>query len=462
MLAYQKKEKLSVNEIKYYDLNPSQEVVKLQCKYTLFKRVINILTSATAHKDVDTDIMKKALIETIKRNDCLRLRFVKKDGKLMQYFASEEEITDLNIPFIEFHTKEEQEEFFASTRKKAIDYLNGVVIEPYFCKTYDGKFMLVMKVCHLILDIYGLNNIYKDLFEVYEALKESKELPPRLAKFEDVIKKDLTVKYNKEIEQKNRDFFTKYLSEKEEPYFAGLHGPNEPIFQKQMKKGRHSTRMFFIKNDTQCYMHPINSNLVARALDYCQQTKCSVSNFFFYTMAVTASKLNNEVKNLLPLELCNCRGTMTERKCAGTKVQSVVCYTVVDKEKTFEENFLEFSKEQTNLYRYIGFSDQEVEMLLHKIYKKPFMNTFYSFTFSFIPMQKSKDFDVQVYSNGKCALPAYVALMWDIATNEIDVVYDCYKKTHTVENVKHFHDTFLSIIEQVLDNSQTKIIDIKV
>ena len=161
-----------------------------------------------------------------------------------------------------------QDAFFASTRKRAIDYLNGVVIDPYFCKTYDGKFMLVMKVCHLILDIYGLNNIYKDLFEVYEALKDGKELPALPGKFEDVIKKDLTVKYNKEIEQKNREFFTKYLSEKEEPYFAGLHGPNEPVYKKQLKKGRHSTRMFFIKNDTQGYMHPISSDLVARAAEY--------------------------------------------------------------------------------------------------------------------------------------------------------------------------------------------------
>ena len=220
--------------------------------------------------------------------------------------------------------------------------------------------------------------------------------------------------------------------------------------------------MFFIKNDTQGYMHPISSDLVARAAEYCKETKCSLSNFFFYTMSVAASKINNEVKNLLPLELCNCRGTMTERKAAGTKVQSVVCYTVVDKEKTFEENFLAFSKDQTNLYRYIGFSDQETEMLLHKIYKKPYMNTFFSFTFSFIPMQKNKDFNVQVYSNGKCALPAYIALMWDVTTNDIDMVYDCYTKTHTAEDIKNFHKTYVSIIEQVLNNKDSKIKDLKV
>jgi hypothetical protein len=428
----------------------------------LFKRVINIVTSVTANIDIDVDVMTKALNKVIERNDCLRIRFFKKDGKLMQYFENKENVEKINIKHMKFTTKKEQEFFINKFRKKAIDYLNGVVIEAYFCKTYDNKFMIIFKVCHLVLDIYGLNNIYKDLFEVYNALVENRELPPEPTKFEDVVIKDLVVKNNKELEEKNRDFFTRYLSSKEEPYFAGIHGLNEPIYQKQLKKGRRSTRMFFIKNDTQGYMYHIDKNLVSQAVNYCKQIKSSVSNFFFYTMSVCASKMNNEVSNLLPLELCNCRGTVTEKKTAGTKVQSVVCYTVVDKEKTFEDNLLEFSKEQTNLYRYIGFSDQEVEMLLHKIYNKPLMNTFYSFTFSFIPTQKSKDFDVQIYSNGKCALPAYVALMWDFNTNDIDVVYDCYKKTHTEENVKNFHNTYVKIIKEVLKNAQIKIKDIEV
>ena len=451
-----------MRDIVYYDLNPSQEVVKLQCKYTLFKRVINILTSATANKEIDIEVMTNALYKIIERNDCLRLRFVKKNGKLMQYFVDQENIEKKPVPYIEFETEEKQNEFFEGLRKRPIDYMNGVVVEPYFCKTHDNKFMIVLKVCHLILDIYGINNIYKDLFEVYDALIEGKELPSRPAKFEDVVIKDLAAKNNSEIKKRNTEFFTKYLTEKENPYYAGIHGANEPIYQKQLKKGRHTSRMFFIKNDTQGHMYHIDGELVSRAVDYCKETRCSVSNFFFYTMSICASKLNNNVKNMLPLELCNCRGTMTEKKTAGTKAQSVACYTVVDGERSFEENLLDFSKEQSNLYRYIGFSDQEFQMLLHKIYKEPLMNTFYSLAFSFIPIQKSKDFDVQVYSNGKCALPAYVALMWDINSNDIDVIYDCYKKTHTAEDVQRFHKAYVNIIEQVLNNNKIMVKDIEV
>ena len=451
-----------MEDIKHYDLNPSQEVVKLQCKYTLFKRVINIVTSATANIDIDIKIMTKALNKTIERNDCLRLRFVKQNGKLMQYFENKENIEDINVPYIEFITKEEQDVFFEKLRKKPIAYMKGIVVEPYFCKTFDNKFMVILKVCHLILDIYGINNIYKDLFDVYKALKEDKELPPKPINFEDVLIKDLSVKNNKEIKERNTEFFTKYLKEREKPYYTGLHGPEEPIFRKQLEKGRHTSKMFFINNDTHGYLHHIDNAIVEKALEYCKEKHCSVSNFFFYTMSVCASKINNDVKYMLPLELCNCRGTVTERKSAGTKAQSIACYTVVDKDKSFEENFLTFSKEQSNLYRYIGFSDQEFQMLLHKIYNEPIMNTFYSISFSFIPMQKSKDFDIQLYSNGKCALPAYIAMLWDINSNEIDVMYDCYKKTHTEQDINRFHKTYVKIIKQVLNDTNIKIKDVEV
>ena len=59
----------------YYDLNPSQEVVKLQCKYTLFKRVINIVFSSSVDYELDFDLMQKAFNIVVQRNDCLRIRF---------------------------------------------------------------------------------------------------------------------------------------------------------------------------------------------------------------------------------------------------------------------------------------------------------------------------------------------------------------------------------------------------
>lgn len=449
-----------MNEINYYDLNPSQEVVKLQCKYCLYKRVINIISSVSTDRDIDTNIMTNALNKLIERHDCMRIRFVKKDKKLQQYFLDSYKLD--SVPFVEFATEKEQNDFILNLRKKPIKYKKGVVFEPYFCRTFDGKFMILLKVCHLILDIYGLNVIYNDLFDIYDALVENKEMPALPAKFEDVVKKDLAGQNNEKSIQTSREFFADLLSKKSHPSYAGIPGPDEPIWKKQHQKGKKSMKMFFVHNDTEGHAHIIDSSIVERAMKYCEEKKCTLSNFFFYAMNITCSRINGDVEVMLPLELCNCRGTMTEKKAAGTKAQSVGCLVEVHKEQTFKTNFEKFCNEQTALYRHIAFPDTEFEMMWHKQYDEPLLRTFYSLTFSFIPMKNRKDMDFQIYSNGKGALLAYIAMMWDVDTNQITVAYDCQTKTHSAEAVKKYHLALLSVLDQILNNEEIKIQDIEV
>ena len=322
--------------------------------------------------------------------------------------------------------------------------------------------MILFKVCHLILDVYGINMIFKDLFEVYDALKNDKELPPEPSSFEELVKKDLVKKNDKEFFESNKKFFTEMLLDKPEPYYAGLHGIENKIYQQQLKKNQRAMKMFFINCDTKGYMHKIDKDTCNKVMEYCKQTMQSPANFLFYTASITASRLNNNVKNMLPLELCNCRATALERKCAGTKVQSLGCYTHIEHENSFKENFDAFSVNQTNLYRHIGFSDMAFEMLLHKIYRSSMLSTYYYLTYSFIPMKMPEGVEFQIYSNEKCALPAYVAQLYDIDSGEISMAYDVQTKIMTEEDVRKYHNSYVKVIKQVLDNPEIKVKDLEV
>ena len=302
-----------MEDLKLYELTNSQDVVMLQCKYTLFKRVINIITSMSTKEEIDFNLMTQALNLVIERNDCLRLRFVKKNKKVMQYFAKDVKIDQ--VPVLQFNTKEEQDAFVKNLRKTAIKYMQGKIIEPYFIKTYDGKYMVMLKVCHLALDVYGLNVIYKDLFGVYSALKNKTELPEAPIPFEEVVKTEIVKKNNKENHQKNLEFFTKLLNDNEEPYYAGLHGENNPIWQKQLKKKKRAMKMFFINCDTEGYEHNISKNIMNKVFKYCESVTQSPANFLFFALSVTAGRLNNNTERMLPLELYNCRTNYeTKRK----------------------------------------------------------------------------------------------------------------------------------------------------
>ena len=303
--------------------------------------------------------------------------------------------------------------------------------------------------------------IYKDLFEVYNALKNEKPLPPEPTKYEDLVKKDLIKKNDKEFFDKNYEYFSEMLNDKPEPFYAGLHGENNPIWQKQRKKRKRAMKMFFIKCDTKGYAHKIDADTCNKVMEYCKETSQSPANFLFYTASITASKMNGNVKNMLPLELCNCRGTMTEKNCAGTKVQSIGCYTHIEHNQSFKENFEDFCNNQKSVYRHVGFPDMAFEMMLHKIFRSSMLETYYYLTYSFIPFKMPKGMKFDVYSNEKCALPAYVAQLYDIDTGEITMAYDVQTKIMSEEDVKTYHNNYVSVIKQIIENPEIKINNIK-
>ena len=92
-----------------YEFNYSQDIVNLQTKYSLFKRVANILFSVSFENGFQEGLMTKALELLVERNDCLRLQCEKKGKKNYQYFREKHSIG--TIPVKNFSTYGEIEKF---------------------------------------------------------------------------------------------------------------------------------------------------------------------------------------------------------------------------------------------------------------------------------------------------------------------------------------------------------------
>ena len=161
-----------MNEKPVYGLTCGQEVVHLQGNLSFHKNVYNITATLTLDDKIDFDLLKVAFNKVVERNDCLRLKFFKQNKKLVQIF--EDERVYENIPVLTFETEQEQEAFLAKETKKVTPFKKGSVIDPFFINTFDNKSLIVLRVCHLALDVYGINIIYKDLLDVYAALKDGK------------------------------------------------------------------------------------------------------------------------------------------------------------------------------------------------------------------------------------------------------------------------------------------------
>jgi hypothetical protein len=83
-------------------------------------------------------------------------------------------------------------------------------------------------------------------------------------------------------------------------------------------------------------------------------------------------------------------------------------------------------------------------------------------SFSFVPFELPDGIHFDMYSNGNGALAAYVILLLDVKTNEIRMAYDVQVNSITEEHVDRFHQMYLGVINQVLENPQIQIKDVSI
>ena len=440
-----------------YQFNYSQDIVHLQTKFSLFNRVSNILFTVSFDHGFNQETMQQAVQLTVDRNDCLRLTFIKEGKQIRQYFEPKRIVE--SIPSYRFDTYQKMEAFIKRFRRNAVNIFKGKAADFVFVTDPSGKQQMFVKISHYAADTYGIGIIVNDLCAIYNALRTAQELPPPTGKFETLLEKDADYRANAPAVEKDREFFKEYYEQRhpERPSYCGIHGGNSDRWLKLKRKGAISLPYLFVKCDTKGYRFVIPSSITSQAAKWCEDNGISMNSFFFYTCAIVCSLRNDKAKYQLPLELLNCRATIADKKAAGTKVQSLSVYTTVDYEKSFNDNIAIIADEQNELYRHTRLSYLEIQDIEHKLWNYSMLSQITNFCFSFIPMNMPDGLDLQVYSNGKGALPAYIALIWDTQTNEIYVNYDVQTEMCSAEQLIEFQNIYIRVIESVLKNPDTKL-----
>ncbi|MBR4212734.1 MAG: hypothetical protein IKR82_02085 [Bacteroidales bacterium] len=429
--------------------NNSQDVINLQTKYTLFKRVVNIVFSVTCDEGYDPQLMTQALNKLFERNDCLRITFVKEGKQVKQFFA--EHRTVGLIPTLKFDTYGKMEAFINRFRRKPTNAYKGDVLRVVYAVNPEGKQMIFFKISHFVADTYGIGILVNDLFAVYNALRDGQELPPAPGSFFEIIRKDNEYRTSEAL-KKDEEFFHDYIFNRhpEHPYYCGTHGNKSDRWMKEKLKGNFAKTYLFVRCDTIGYQFTIPASINERALKWCEANAISLSSFYYYTCSIAQSLINDRCEKVLNLELLNCRGTVADRKAAGTKAQSIVIYTPVDYAKSFIDNIKPVYDEQQEIYRHTRMSYLDIEAMQHKAWNYSMLRSVNGVAFSFIPLAAPKGIRLEVHSNGKGALFTYMALIHDINTNEVYVNYDVQKLMVTAQQLIDFQNQYIRVIEGVL------------
>ncbi len=441
-----------------YDLIPSQQTMYLMFKYTFSKQISQIPTSFSIDKDIDFEILTKALNIEFERNDSLRLKFVKSDKTIKQYFLPK--LTMKKVPCKYFRNAEEQEKFFAEDAQKPVRFDKGVNFIIYFYKNANGTNGIYFNVSHLAMDAMGSIIFYADLIKVYRALKSGTEMPKPMASYEEYIQKELEMLQNTEKTKKHEKFYREYFAKGGEPFYAGVHGP--AFLEKQrIKKKNPNLRVPAAYNPLldKCnlFTEHIGTEDATKIFNYCKAKRIAPESLFMFALRTHCSAINYRTDDVFMMTTCSKRATIKEKNMSGCLAQPIQVRTIIPETATFEDGVNEYTRVRTDLYRhseypYITARDMSRDMYNYSLIQGPAC-----MMFSWIPVPLDTgtmgfNFDFKTYDLGRYFTPLYAICSPDPKDRGLNLNYMYRIKLSKKEDIEALHKNALRIILKGIEN----------
>lgn len=443
---------------KVYPLIPPQEMIQFMLKYSFFhKQVTQIPESIVVTKEINFEIMKKAVNIEIERNDCLRLRFFKEKGQIKQYFLDEYKLDD--IPFYSFKTEDEQTDFFNNDAKKAIRMLKGEIFRIKFFKSYDGRWGVYINVHHLVMDNAAVFTFFADLFAVYDHLKDGTPIPKPLGKYEDIIVKELAYVSDPENIEKEEKAYREYFEKDGEPMYLGVEGPK--FLEKERKKKKDPTIMapsLFdpIHDKAELTKKTIPYEDSQKIFDFMKNNGVSGECLVQLAMRLHISKINNRHNDTYFIVLCPRRHNLMEKRAGGTTAAPLPWRVVLPEELTFKEALGKMAEVQFWAFRHMDYPYLSYRDLQRDMYNYSAAAAASTMMFSWFPLEANTmnnwEYEFEGYSLGRYIMVLYTFAMKDSHSGCLKL--SCMHRTKfvSVEDIESLHEGTANALKLGVEN----------
>lgn len=451
-------------ERKYYDLSAAQKLLLFSQKYTIHKQINNICTSAVLDKELDFDILRKAIQKAYERNDALRVRIVKAGKEMKQYFSEQEEPS---IEYLDFKgmTQEEMDKKLYKIARKPITVFGKQMSKVYMLRTYDGKCGIYFVVSHMIMDSWAITTFFKDVLSIYNAMVNGTEMPKPISSYEQLLIKDLNYR-NTAAYKKSREFFEKMFTG-DEPIFTDVNGYST-LEKYRLKKKNPNLRygsivsLIFTKADN--VMLEIPKELVSKMEAYCAENRITMQSMVLLAIRSYFSKVNRMEKDISFHTVVARRGSLTEKNAGGTRVHFMPFRTIIEDGCTFKEACEITAEKQNEIYRHADMDPLEVMGMWRKAYNVPQIGSYQGAAITFQPVKmESPDgskIETKWYGNGTASQTIYFTIMDGDGTGSLKLYYEYQTHKVTYETIQKLHSYLLKVLETGTSSDEVTIGDL--
>ena len=444
-----------------YPLIPSQETMCYMLKYSLHKQVTNVPVSLATARPLDFKILAKALNIEIARNDCLRLRFAKKNGKMTQYFLPAYALNGVRV--LHFRSKEEQERFFEADAAKAIRPLKET-FRVFFFTDSENRYGVYLNACHLIMDAYATSVFFRDLLAVYDALASGGELPAPLARYEEHLPKEYEYLESEQYENDREYFDGFHRGMGCPPFYAGVHGP--AVLEKQRRRKPDLTvPVAFdpIHDKAEGLYLTADEETTKLLLDWCKINKIAPEILIQTGYKIHAAALNYRTDDTMMMVLCSRRVTAKEKNMGGCMAQVLQMRTKLPTSLTFEETVRRVSAQRSAHFRHMNFPYIDALEMEREIYHFSKTQGPALMMYTWLPLDAlakafgEDDPEFRFYNPGRYIMPLYTFSYLSLDGKRLECRYMYRTNLICRADIEALHEGCFRILRYALAHPETTI-----
>lgn len=444
-----------------YPLTPSQQTMYFMIKYSLHKQVVQIPTSFSIAGELDFKTLARAVNIEIERNDCMRLRFFKDDDTVKQYFLDEYRLDGIRC--LNFIDESQMQSYFDNDASTPIKFFEGEIFRIFFftCGERNGVYF---NVSHLAMDAVAVTYFYRDLFAVYDALKNGEKLPAPMTAFESIVKKEL--EYTKSPRfASDAEAISEYHRKGGCPYYCGLHGPE--LLEKQRQKKNDPTLrvpslLDPIHDKSDLYTSSIDANTTKKILDYCKANNIAPETLIQTAFRLHASHINNDINDTFMITLCSRRVTRIERNSGGCMAQPFMSRLIYSGDMTFRQTVDACTASRNELFRHKDFPYLSSRRIQQDLYGLSSAQGPSFMMYTWLPVEFSEKLsalspELRGYNLGRYVVPMYAFSFVNPDTGCLELSYMYRTNTLSLENVRSLHKNAVMYIKQGIENPDITI-----
>ncbi len=448
-----------------YEFSPSQEATVYQQDFCLHKNVDQVPVYMIFNREMDWDLLTKAVNVEIERNDCLRLRFLKTGHGRRECFLPEYQIPQIPVHDFTGKSKEEMLEGLGLIASKPIRYLKGETFVIHFFRAFDGRYGIFLCISHLAMDIAAVFVFFKDLIEVYESLASNTPMPKPLCRFEDSLRRDLEKAHNKEKYDREDAFFVDYFANSQPSFYAGVDGMRQLNKARQKKKNPtlRYVNIFdpFHDKSANLMVHE-DGNTMQQLTWFAEEQHVPFQSLIYLGMRTHLSAINERTDDVYFHMIVNRRSALQDLNCGGDRMHVVPMRTILQPEMTFEEALNSCALTQMKMMRYADHPTRRVfDIVDANEHRAPGGNTS-TMLFSCLPLNYFKlpdgwSCEFGGCSTGRFAFPEYSLLVPSLVDGGMDFYYEYQTHRFTKEDLLSLHRGTMKAISMGMENPQITI-----